>query len=298
VSATDASRRIFVSHSSYDTLAAKIVKDVLGRAGVGRTFLDADDLRPGDHWLPSMRAAIAECDAIVTLLTPEFVSRPWMSAEWACFWATGKTTYVLRLSVAPEDMFEPMRTSQLADLTSVSSMTAFLDAVAEGNAENYALAVALVERVERARSEQALAHVESLMKTLLTSIDAVPDGHVKALITAGQSEKLAHLHECVDEPGTNLTRVRLNQVARLLIQAGVASYRLVDLTRSIGNANYQRDLTIAVLASPESASARRDFADAIFDELSNVARRRVVSAATEQGFQLSDKWQGIEPYGM
>jgi len=220
-----------------------------------------------------------------------------MPAEWACFWVADKTTYLLRLGVALEDVFEPMRASQMADLASVSSMTAFLDAVAEGNTDNYTLATALVKRVERARTEQASVHVEGLMKTLLTSIDAVPDSHIRSLIAAGQIEELTHVHKRVVEPGANLTRVRLNQVARLLIQAGVASPRLVDLTRSIGNSNYQRDIVIAVLASSEPAAERREFADVIFDDLSNVARRRIVSAADEQGLRLSDKWSGIEAYG-
>jgi hypothetical protein len=177
-----ATRRIFISHSAYDTLTAKVMKDVLGRAGVGKTFLDADDLRPGDHWLPNIKAAIAECDAIITLLTPEFASRAWMSAEWGCFWATGKATYVLCLDVAREDVFPPMQASQVADLKSVASMTAFLDAVAEDNVENYRLADALVQRVVRARAEQASSHTQILLDALVMSRSVDHDEVIETLM--------------------------------------------------------------------------------------------------------------------
>jgi hypothetical protein len=292
-----ADRRIFISHASSDTLTAKVMKDVLGRAGVGRTFLDADDLRPGDHWLPRIKDAISECDAVITLLTPEFAGRPWMSAEWACFWAADKTTYVLRLDVPRHEVFQPMQGCQDADLSSVSSVTAFLDAVAEHGHENYVLAERLVERVRRARLEQAAAEAERLLHALVTSPTDVPDTLVRTLIRAGRTHELLRLHERADEPDANLNRPRLFQVARLLLQAGAASEELVPLVCGIGNSNYQRDLVIAVMRGEEPVEARAAFADALFDELSRVAKQRVVTAAGELDFALSDRWRGIPPFG-
>lgn len=292
-----ASRRIFLSHAAYDTLTAKVMKDVLARAGVGETFLDADDLRPGDHWLPSIRTAIAECDAIITLLTPEFASRPWMSAEWACFWATNKSTYVLRLDVEREQLFQPMQAAQVADITSVSSMTAFLDTVAEDNVNNHHLAQTLVERVARARAEQAAAQTERMLQELVTR-SAVPERLVKDLIAAGHVEELANLHLRVDEPGSNITPVRLYNVARFLVEAKVAPERLLPLAQSIENSNYQRNIIISVLGSAEFDEAQRGaFGDALFDYLSIVAKQRVVNAAQGLGFTLSDMWNTVPPFG-
>ncbi|UOY02633.1 toll/interleukin-1 receptor domain-containing protein [Blastococcus sp. PRF04-17] len=292
-----AARRIFISHAAYDTPVAKVMKDVLGRAGVGRTFLDADDLRPGDHWLPRMKEAITDCDALITLLTPQFVNRPWMSAEWACFWAAEKTTYVLRLAVPRDAVFQPMQGSQDADLDSVASVVAFLDAVAEHGDENYELAERLVERVRRARTEQAAAQTRELMHRLVTSPNAVPESVIRSLIETGHVEDLLRLHERAREPAANLTPVRLRNVAALLQQSGVGSERLIPLVSSIGNSNYQRELVIAVLLGSEPAVARRAFADALFDLLTRTAKQRVVAAADDCGFELGDKWRGIPPFG-
>jgi hypothetical protein len=291
------SRRIFISHATYDTTVAKVLRDILGRAGVGRTFLDADDLRPGDHWLPDVRSALTECDAVVSLLTPEFKSRPWMAAEWACFWAAGKPTYVLRLGVGVPDIFEPMRTSIIGDLSSRSSMTAFLDAVARDNHDNFTLAGALVDRVVQARIEQAADDADAQFERLVTSGGAVPDEVILALIKAGREQDLASLHELTAEPRANVTRPRLHRVAQLLIASGTSSDIVLPLVLAIGNSNYQRDAVIGVLTGPEDLPARLAFADELFGRLSTVARQRVVAAAEEAGIELSDLWRGIAPFG-
>jgi hypothetical protein len=292
-----AARRIFISHATYDILVAKVLRDVLGRAGVGHTFLDADDLRPGDHWMPDMRSAITECDALVAVITPEFKDRLWMAAEWACFWVAEKPTYVLRLQVGVAGMFEPMRSAVTGDLSSRSSMTAFLDTVADGGYDNYRLATALVERVGEARVEQAAGYADAQFERLITSRGSVPDEVVLALIAVGREDDLASLHEQVDQPGTNITRPRLHRVAQLLIRSGTPSESLVPLVRAIGNSNYQRDAVIAVLNGAEPLPSRQAFADALFDCLSTVARQRVVRAARDLGVQLTGRWDGIEPFG-
>lgn len=298
MSPSPAARRIFISHSAYDTLTAKVLRDVLGRAGVGRTFLDADDLRPGDQWIEGIREALRECDALVTLLTPEFATRPWMSAEWACFWLERKVTYVLRCEMPTRDVFQPMQASQIVDLTSVTAMTTFLDTIASDSVENFRLAELLVTRVVRARQEQAAAASEAQMERLLTSPEALSDNFVRQVVKHGSVDDLLAIHERVDDPRTNLTRVRLHQVARLLAETELAAVRLVPLTRAIGNSNYQRDVVNSVLQSHRPVSERLEFADRLFDLLTPIARQRVVAAATEAGLTLGPKWHGIAPFGL
>ncbi|GAA4698337.1 toll/interleukin-1 receptor domain-containing protein [Phytohabitans rumicis] len=294
---TSAGRKIFLSHAAYDTIVAKVLRDILGRAGVGDVFLDADDLRPGDHWLPDIRSAIVDCAAIVTVLTPQFSTRPWMAAEWACFWAAEKPTYVLRLGVALADVFEPMRASIIGDLSSRSSMTAFLDAVATGNHDNYRLATALVERAAEARVEQAAADADAQLERLVTSPEEVPDDVILALIKAGREEDLSALHERSGEPRANITRQRLHRVAQALIRAGISSDLVLPLALSIDNSNYQRDAVIAVIKGGEPLPARQAFADELYGRLSIIARRRIVHAAQDIGMPLSEKWEGIRPFG-
>ena len=83
-----------------------------------------------------------------------------------------------------------------------------------------------------------------------------------------------------------------------MVEQGVPFEHLLPLTQSIGNSNYQRDIVIAVLGSPGPAAARAAFADALFDKLSLVGKQRVVVAAQELGFDLSDRWSGLPPFGL
>jgi hypothetical protein len=220
-----------------------------------------------------------------------------MAAEWACFWAAEKPTYVLRFDVSLADVFEPMRTCIIGDLKSRSSMTAFLDAVAERNHDNYRLASALVERVSEARVEQAANYANEQFQRLVTSREAVPDEVVLSLIQVGRQDDLASLHEMAEEPGANITRPRLHRVAQLLIRSGTPSDMVLPLVRAIGNSNYQRDAVIAVITSTEPLQMRQAFADGLFHDLSTVARQRVVRAARDIGMPLTSQWDGIEPYG-
>jgi hypothetical protein len=288
---------LFISHFHGDSLVAEHVKDVLSRAGVAKTFLDAHDIRPGDPWESAIRKKLVACDAIVTILTPEFASRLWMSAEWASFWMAEKPTYVLRLDVPLDKVFAPMKGSQLADLGSVTSMAAFLDVVAPTNPNNHHLARSLVERVETARLEQRKSDTETMLNEIVRREAIVKEARIAEAIDAGLTEQLLTIHERKSESGANLNADRLNKIALALLQSGVPSGQAIELTKSIGNSNYQGRIVQWVIGGPDSVMDRRAFADALFNQLTVIARQRVVARAHELGFELSDRWEGIPPFG-
>ncbi|PZF61518.1 hypothetical protein DEI81_10770 [Curtobacterium sp. MCBD17_013] len=292
-----AERHFFISHDSFDHDVATVVKDVLLRAGVARTFLDVDDLQPGDPWQAKLRTALRTCDALVTLLTPEFSAKPWMAAEWASFWVADKTTYVLTLDVPLTDVFAPMTTSQLADLGSTSSMTSFLDAVAPRGLNNASLAGRLVERVAEARGQQRRTDGETLLRHVLEGEGVVYDSVLRRLIENGGAERLLQLGTTLT--GSHLTTPRLFKVAMALLGTGTSPLELIPLTSSMGHSNYQRYVIEAVLAlDTESEDTRRQFADSQFDALSEIAKRRVKGRAMALGFPLGPSWMDIEPFGM
>lgn len=290
-------RTVFISHAAYDGQTAKVLKDVLGRAGVGRTFLDADDIHPGDEWLSQIRGALTRCDAVVTLLTPQFAKRLWMSAEWAAFWSVGKPCYTLRLDVETSDVFDPMKSSQIADLGDVVSMRNFLDVVAEDNLDNQVLAERLVDRVGRARSEQRENNVEALFNRVLKTQNAVHPEVITDLIEAGASHRLAEIYHHVGEPGTNLTRLRLFAIAKLLLETGLPLATLIPLTSALENSNYKRDMVLLALAGNEPIDSRLTFADSQFAGLSTVGRQKVVLGAEKLGIALSEQWRGVPAWG-
>jgi len=291
------SQKIFISHDSYDGLAATVMKDVLGRAGVGLTFLDRDDIRPGDDWQDRIKDALNDCDAVVTLLSPEFSKKPWMAAEWACFWAKDKPTYVLRLETSLEAVFGPMRRTQIADLTSITSMTAFLDQIAEDNLDNFSLAKRLVDRVGQARTEQAVTWAEAQLDRIVRKEGVVSSTTIENLVSAGLSVKLRDLYLRVDEPGSHLTAPRVFHICQALYAGGLNSAELLPLALVIRNSNYQRDLSKSVISSGEPADDKRRFLDALFPHLTEVARSKIVSHAQTQDLPLSALWAKVKPFG-
>ena len=75
--------RLFISHSSKDSVAAKafkqwlVTKDWLDED----VFLDFDDIGAGERWKESLRKANARCEAVILLASPDALSSPECLAE-------------------------------------------------------------------------------------------------------------------------------------------------------------------------------------------------------------------------
>jgi hypothetical protein len=72
--------RIFLSHSSKDNVAAVAIADWLKEEGWDDAFLDLDPVQgihPGERWERSLYTQAADCEAVLFL-----VSRNWLGSEW------------------------------------------------------------------------------------------------------------------------------------------------------------------------------------------------------------------------
>ena len=72
--------RIFLSHSSKDDFAAVAIRDWLAEEGWDDVFLDLDPargIRPGEHWERALHENAARCEAVLFL-----VSRNWLNSDW------------------------------------------------------------------------------------------------------------------------------------------------------------------------------------------------------------------------
>ena len=75
--------RLFISHSSKDSIAAIAFKQWLGATGWPDedVFLDLDSIGAGERWKEALRVANARCEAVVLLASPDALSSPECVAE-------------------------------------------------------------------------------------------------------------------------------------------------------------------------------------------------------------------------
>src|SRR6266568_2970410 len=90
---------VFLSHTAYDAPIVNFLKSVLGLQLGLNFFLLPDDAPPGGPWIERIKLGVKRSDELFSIVTPESFSRPWMSAEWACFWMQGKPTTSLLIDI-------------------------------------------------------------------------------------------------------------------------------------------------------------------------------------------------------
>jgi WD40 repeat protein len=70
--------RLFISHSSKDSVAAVAFKQWLGANGwpAEDVFLDLEDIGGGERWKDALRKAHSRCEAVILLASPDALSSP------------------------------------------------------------------------------------------------------------------------------------------------------------------------------------------------------------------------------
>lgn len=124
--------RIFVSHTAVDLpIATSITKALNDGFGGDITFyLAAHDILGGDDWKREIQRQLGANDAIITILSPDSVEKPWLYVEWSHFWLNDKTFYVLTVDLPTGQVFEPMLTRQVTRITERESVLKLVQALA------------------------------------------------------------------------------------------------------------------------------------------------------------------------
>lgn len=111
--------RIFVSHTEVDTPIAKAVAKVVNDSFQGeiQVYLAVAEVVGGIEWKNELRKRLAECDALISIITPESIRKPWLYIEWSPFWMNDKIYYILLTdNIAVRDLIQPMRDRQAIDI--------------------------------------------------------------------------------------------------------------------------------------------------------------------------------------
>lgn len=290
--------RLFLSHAATDLEVAEALKLRLEEIPGVECFLLATDIAPGDDWEQRIRRAARECDAIVCLVTPEYIRRPWFYAEWAAFWfQEGKTWFLLMLDTSLDDVFEVMRRRQSAFLNDRRSVERLLTALAQGVPPARGidlLSDELVRSVASARARAARAYAEAdlaLLSTLLRAgQDNVSAGLVDRLLAADRRREIVALAKDPSSDGPTKRR----QLAVLLVQRGESTLA-AQFDQLITNNAERRTVGIACLdrlvrGSDDAAS---ELVLKIYRAVRDPQRRDLRNHADDIG--LSVDWPGVEP---
>jgi WD40 repeat protein len=90
--------RIFLSHSSRDNPRASELRDWLTANGWDDVFLDLDPvagLAPGERWQNALKAAADRCEAVLFLVSPNWLNSPWCLSEFLLAKQLGKRLFPL-----------------------------------------------------------------------------------------------------------------------------------------------------------------------------------------------------------
>jgi len=128
--------QLFLSHDSRDREKAQAVAHAIQRLTLGQIAVwhSSDDrpnggLRPGQIWLDEIRRQIAESRALVVLLTPQSLNRPWLLFE-AGFGAAQENCAVIPVCVGIDSVADvpfPLAMYQAFQLADYESLRRFVE---------------------------------------------------------------------------------------------------------------------------------------------------------------------------
>jgi hypothetical protein len=288
--------RLFISHANADVNLAKLLRITLEeRSEELKCFLLADDSFPGEVWEDRIRAAAADCDAILSIVTPRYLGRPWFIAEWSVFWFQEKPSYLLLEGVELDALFEPMRRRQVAKLGDRRAMGRLLAALGLDSGDDPVEVAAsdLVDSLRKALAQQAKSTRDESIRKLKTSLERntsnVDRAVVRVIVEAGDLERIT---EAAAESDNS---VALRQLATHLLgegQPGAAGQVAARITnnaerRTVGVAGLDR------LKSNPADDEARQVVLAIYESVRDPQRRDLRSAAEARGVAV--EWPEVAP---
>ncbi len=128
--------KIFLSYSIKEAKLAEHLRNSIYNAFDGNvTFYFAnEDILAGEKWKQNLQEALRDCDAILSILTPQYIERPWAYIEWSAFWLANKTSYILLTDeIQVKDIVEPMKDSQTTRLFVEEDVKKLIKAIAKAS---------------------------------------------------------------------------------------------------------------------------------------------------------------------
>jgi TIR domain len=282
--------QLFLSHAQADVYLAQALRIRLEELSPEiRCFLLADDMFAGEDWEQCIRTAAARCDGVVSIVTENYVNRPWFVAEWAVFWFQEKPWYVLLHGVDLTGLFEPMRRRQAFPLNDRRLIQRFLRTLVGPSYTGPLDIVAneLKQAIAQAEMAQADATAEANLARLAVSLER---GTVDVDRTVVESIRRANrLTEAVKFAAGTDNSVALRQFAWFLVQLGEIDAAAM-LARRIPNLAERRTVGVACLtrlADTPRDEPTRNLLLEIYETVRNPQRRDLRRAADERSVSVA-----------
>jgi len=112
--------KLFLSYTNKDKKLANTVHRVLNNSfeGLLEIYLAHAEIKAGDKWKEEIKNALDSCHAIISLITPNSIERPWIFIEWSSFWMADKPFFVLATDdILPRQLVHPMQDAQITTIT-------------------------------------------------------------------------------------------------------------------------------------------------------------------------------------
>ena len=289
--------RIFLSHAGSDAAVARYLNTCFERVLGIDVFMMPDDAPAGSEWMDVMRRGLQTCDELVSLASPESVARPWLSAEWACFWLQNKPCTPLLVGARLDQLWEPMRAYQAVDLLNPSLSFPFLKRLAALTGVQPAegalpLAHEIAEEIPAIRHRQRLASLEQVVgrvaERMKSGKENVSPYDVTLMVEA---QRMPELLRIVGSPEAQPVKQR--QVAVVL----VSLRRLGDalsIALRIHNRAESRNVALAVVRSMHRGLAVESeewtFLFGLYDYLRAPQRRDVRDELIKLGIAPLGVW--------
>ena len=131
---------VFVSHAATDRPIAQLLKSEIDRVFANGVEVFASSvpgtIAPGEDWLERIRSNLERAQAVVVLITPISINRPWIWFEIGASWSRTSDSrgriYPLRApEIAPSDLPEPLNRLQALSLGKAADVKLFFQALCD-----------------------------------------------------------------------------------------------------------------------------------------------------------------------
>src|SRR5262249_34407170 len=98
--------QIFISYKREEEAFARQLHSAINSWGF-HSWLDVNEIRPGQDWDTSIHAGLKSSPIVVGILTPESLTSENVLDEWGYALSTGKRLFLLWLRSVPEEDIPP-----------------------------------------------------------------------------------------------------------------------------------------------------------------------------------------------
>lgn len=182
--------RVFISHPSSIKDKAHLLKEALVAEGVVG-FVAHDDIEPTREWLIEIESALRTMDALVALVTPDFVASKWCDQEVGIAIGRGKLIIPVRVGADPHGFLGRYQGLQAKGKKPMTVASEIAEILLKADATSPRMVEAIISNLEDsrswARSRELITQLEKAKRIEPQQID-------RLTATIGSNSEVAYAH--------------------------------------------------------------------------------------------------------